>query len=369
MRNAPTAWGQYLETNAEGASYMRPLLALTSSHRSYWQAFREVSKGVCVFVAVKRKQVRDSMFLSFVPSMDGSVKGIDAAETILANPTQMPGRFLGASYEGLGFLRCIDPSLRSVDKECDPKGRAAPRCQPNDTKALPPPPTTSCHSFSLLFRVDSTLAEHVFSGSKYHTELCGTSREDESTHLYAIARMTAVAGKPTLSYSSNILYDVSGRRVFAFQRPFKKSATRRPWSAFYIRSIHPAAVAPHPPRCIGPAKPPTCRDRALANCTPHLILDPIDRIVAGNRLFAAKTSEANPNAFADLTKGQWPEILWIGCADSRIPETTVCGSLPGEIFVSVLTLAGKIVETFTESVRCTETLQTACIRTMSVPRA
>lgn len=75
------------------------------------------------------------------------------------------------------------------------------------------------------------------------------------------------------------------------------------------------------------------RDWTPANCKPHLILDPIDRIVAGNRLFAQKTSEANPNAFLELTKGQWPEILWVGCADSRIPETTVCDCMPGDIFV------------------------------------
>lgn len=75
-----------------------------------------------------------------------------------------------------------------------------------------------------------------------------------------------------------------------------------------------------------------CRDRTLANCNPHLILDPIDRIVAGNRVFAQKTSEANPTAFLELTKGQWPEILWVGCADSRIPETTICESKPGDIF-------------------------------------
>ncbi|KAF2465443.1 carbonic anhydrase [Lindgomyces ingoldianus] len=61
--------------------------------------------------------------------------------------------------------------------------------------------------------------------------------------------------------------------------------------------------------------------------------DAIERIVAGNRVYAQKTTEQDPNAFADLSKGQWPEILWIGCADSRVPETTICNCKPGDIFV------------------------------------
>ncbi|KAF2247796.1 carbonic anhydrase [Trematosphaeria pertusa] len=61
--------------------------------------------------------------------------------------------------------------------------------------------------------------------------------------------------------------------------------------------------------------------------------DPIDRIVAGNRVYAQTTAERDPNAFEELSKGQAPEILWIGCADSRIPETTVCHCKPGELFV------------------------------------
>ncbi|KAF2264721.1 carbonic anhydrase [Lojkania enalia] len=61
--------------------------------------------------------------------------------------------------------------------------------------------------------------------------------------------------------------------------------------------------------------------------------DAIDRIVAGNRVYAQKTTEKDPNAFVELSKGQAPEILWIGCADSRVPETTVCDCQPGELFV------------------------------------
>ena len=61
--------------------------------------------------------------------------------------------------------------------------------------------------------------------------------------------------------------------------------------------------------------------------------DPLDHLLAGNRHYVQRTTEKDPNAFVDLAKGQAPEILWIGCADSRVPETTVCHCKPGDIFV------------------------------------
>ncbi|KAF2178271.1 carbonic anhydrase [Zopfia rhizophila CBS 207.26] len=66
---------------------------------------------------------------------------------------------------------------------------------------------------------------------------------------------------------------------------------------------------------------------------PISFTDAIERVVAGNRVYAQQTAEQDPNFFKTLATGQAPEILWIGCADSRIPETTICNCMPGELFV------------------------------------
>ncbi|KAA8648718.1 hypothetical protein EYZ11_004242 [Aspergillus tanneri] len=52
-----------------------------------------------------------------------------------------------------------------------------------------------------------------------------------------------------------------------------------------------------------------------------------------NKEWAIKTAQENPELFRTLAAGQHPEILWIGCSDSRCPETTVLGLKPGDVFV------------------------------------
>jgi hypothetical protein len=68
----------------------------------------------------------------------------------------------------------------------------------------------------------------------------------------------------------------------------------------------------------------------ISHATPA---DPLDRFLALNRLYAQHTTAADPNAFVDLAKGQAPEILWLGCSDSRLSESTICQCKPGDIFV------------------------------------
>lgn len=61
--------------------------------------------------------------------------------------------------------------------------------------------------------------------------------------------------------------------------------------------------------------------------------DPLHRLVLGSRLYAQRATTRDPHAFTALAAGQAPDVLWIGCADSRVPETTVCQCMPGDIFV------------------------------------
>lgn len=61
--------------------------------------------------------------------------------------------------------------------------------------------------------------------------------------------------------------------------------------------------------------------------------DPLNEILRSNRIWSRSVNTTDPNFLPALSKGQSPKILWIGCADSRVPETTVLGLKPGEVFV------------------------------------
>ena len=52
-----------------------------------------------------------------------------------------------------------------------------------------------------------------------------------------------------------------------------------------------------------------------------------------NRAWSNKMREVDAGYFEKLSHLQTPEILWIGCADSRVPANEIVGLLPGEVFV------------------------------------
>ena len=56
-------------------------------------------------------------------------------------------------------------------------------------------------------------------------------------------------------------------------------------------------------------------------------------LLAGNKKWVADKLRQDPQFFERLSKGQSPEVLWIGCSDSRVPANEITGTNPGEIFV------------------------------------
>ena len=62
-------------------------------------------------------------------------------------------------------------------------------------------------------------------------------------------------------------------------------------------------------------------------------MDTYHKLLQKNKLWAASQLQEDPEYFDRLTELQTPEILWIGCSDSRVPADRITGTQPGEIFV------------------------------------
>jgi carbonic anhydrase len=57
------------------------------------------------------------------------------------------------------------------------------------------------------------------------------------------------------------------------------------------------------------------------------------KLIENNRNWVASKIENDPEYFSRLSDGQTPPLLWIGCADSRVPANEITGTQPGEVFV------------------------------------
>jgi carbonic anhydrase len=59
----------------------------------------------------------------------------------------------------------------------------------------------------------------------------------------------------------------------------------------------------------------------------------LDNIFENNEKWIAEKTNSNPQYFNNLAKGQKPEVLYIGCSDSRVTAEDLMGANPGEIFI------------------------------------
>lgn len=58
-----------------------------------------------------------------------------------------------------------------------------------------------------------------------------------------------------------------------------------------------------------------------------------EELLQGNRDWVKKETEKDPDYFNKLASGQDPDVLWIGCSDSRVPANEVTNTKPGQVFV------------------------------------
>ncbi len=58
-----------------------------------------------------------------------------------------------------------------------------------------------------------------------------------------------------------------------------------------------------------------------------------DKIFKQNEAWVVEKLALNPDYFSNLSKGQTPEILYIGCSDSRVTAEDLMGVQPGEVFI------------------------------------
>ncbi len=59
----------------------------------------------------------------------------------------------------------------------------------------------------------------------------------------------------------------------------------------------------------------------------------IEACFAANKRWAEEAILKDPQYFKRLENLQEPDMLWIGCSDSRLPPNEIIGKAPGEVFV------------------------------------
>ncbi|KAI7169586.1 hypothetical protein KC352_g25194, partial [Hortaea werneckii] len=75
----------------------------------------------------------------------------------------------------------------------------------------------------------------------------------------------------------------------------------------------------------------TISSRSFTSCSPRP-QSAFQHALKRNHQWAETTQANDPDFFPTCAQGQAPRILWLGCSDSRAPETTLLGLKPGDVF-------------------------------------
>ncbi|HEY2561808.1 MAG TPA: carbonate dehydratase [Caldimonas sp.] len=74
------------------------------------------------------------------------------------------------------------------------------------------------------------------------------------------------------------------------------------------------------------------------------MIERIEELLRNNEAFVAEHLRLDPRYFAQLSEGQHPSFLWIGCSDSRVSPDRITGTQPGDMFVH-RNIANLVVQT------------------------
>lgn len=76
--------------------------------------------------------------------------------------------------------------------------------------------------------------------------------------------------------------------------------------------------------------------RRTHNTSSHMLpisREVVDSLLDRNASWSKDFITHQPDLACALREGQHPKVFWIGCSDSRVPESVVCNARPGELFV------------------------------------
>ncbi|KAM5545070.1 hypothetical protein V8D89_001181 [Ganoderma adspersum] len=70
---------------------------------------------------------------------------------------------------------------------------------------------------------------------------------------------------------------------------------------------------------------------ASVNCTPSSMV--LTNLLNRNEKWVKAMNTTDDQFFQIHAQPQKPKVLWLGCSDSRVPESVITNSIPGDIFV------------------------------------